>query len=189
VIRRGAIAATLAVIAAAAAGLPGPGGASGPAPALAADCVPVQHAKTVVKRKKVRRAGKLVKVKRRKVIRWTTCEPPAPPPASCAEPASALGVIARDSAGFEFTLSRPCVSAGSVAVELDNRGEDAHALALRPAGPPAPPAHRVPGPYPAEVEPGLQAGADLELSAGDWYLWCDLPGHEQAGMNATLAVR
>lgn len=189
--RRGAIAAAATLLAAGILTLPGEGAGGGipvvPETARAADCVPVQHSKSVVKRKKVRRRGKIVKVKRKRVVSWTTCEPrPAAP--ACDESASNLGVIARDLTGFTFTLSRPCVSAGVVSVQLNNQGDDAHALALRPAGSGAA-VYRLPGPHPSELEPGTQVSGDLQLSAGDWYLWCDLPLHEEQGMNVTLAVR
>jgi hypothetical protein len=186
---RGAIAvtvATAAVLLTVAPGSGAPGG--GIAPADAADCVPVQHAKTVVKRKKVRRKGKVVKVKRRKVVRWTTCEP-LPPAPSCAEPASTLGVIARDSTGSTFTLSRPCVSAGLVTVGLNNLGEDPHNLFLTPNGPGSEPVYRLPATEPFEVPSLDRDEGTFELSRGDWYLWCDLLSHEQQGMAATLQVR
>ena len=160
-----------------------------PAPAQAADCFPVQHSKTVVKRKKIRRkGGKVVRVKRRKVVRWTTCEPPAPAP-SCPLPASTLGVTARDSAGSTFTLSRPCVSAGLVNVGLNNLGEDPHNLFLSPNGPGSDPVYRLPDTEPFEVPSLEQDEGTFELARGDWYLWCDLLSHEQQGMAATLLVR
>jgi hypothetical protein len=169
---------------------PGDGTSRGePTPAQAADCVPTHHAKTVVKRKKVRRRGKVVRVKRRKVVRWTTCEPPPAPPATCPEPASALGVTARDSTGSTFTLSRPCVSAGLVTVGLNNLGEDPHNLFLTPNGPSSEPVYRLPETEPFEVPSLERDEGTFELNRGDWYLWCDLLSHEQQGMAATLQVR
>ncbi|MGZ5310335.1 MAG: hypothetical protein ACXWZW_01320 [Solirubrobacterales bacterium] len=189
---RAATAAAVCLLAAGAALPPGPGGEGGavsPAPARAADCVPVQHSKTVVKRKKVRRNGKIVRVKRKRVVRWTTCAPPPPSPPTCAEPSSILGITARDQAGSTFTLSRPCVSAGVVSVELNNLGEDPHNVFLSPNGPGSEPIHRLPGAEPFEV-PSLGRDSDeFALTPGDWYLWCDLLTHEQQGMSATLAVR
>jgi hypothetical protein len=171
-----------------------------PSAARSADCVPVKHSKRVVKRVRVRRGEKLVKVKRKRVARWTTCEPvaspPPPPPAGCPAPAASVGVVSRDSAGPTFTLSRDCVSAGAVEVQLQNLGEDPHDLRLRPVGPASPdPVYSVPDEAPFELGAWSGTGppptdsAVVSLAAGDWYLWCDLLLHEQQGMNATLRAR
>lgn len=152
--------------------------------------------------KLVRRKGKLVRVKRRRTVRWTTCaaampapapQPPAPSPAGCPVPASALGVSARDDApGPRYSLSRACVTAGSVSVELNNQGEDPHNLLLRPADAVDPtPTHRIPDEEPFELGPLSQQDDSFNLAPGRWYLWCDLQSgqHELAGMHATLEVR
>ena len=167
-----------------------------PGAAAAADCIQVQHSKKVVKRVTVRRNGKLVKVKRRKTVRWITCEP-APPALGCAEPSASLGVTARDDMSQpRFTLSRSCVTVGTVSIQLQNQGEDPHDLRLRPAGVASmAPVYSVPDsdPYELPAWSGMGApptdSASVALTAGDWYLWCDLLLHEQQGMNATLAVR
>lgn len=169
-------------------------GASGPAAAMAADCVPVQHTKTVTKKVRVKKNGKVRKVKRKRKVHWTTCEPPPPPPPTlgCVEPASTVGVIARDNMESpRYTLTRPCVTAGEVDVELNNQGEDPHHVFLRPAGlASADAVFRIPDDPPDyELPPGQVREATLNLTAGDWYLWCDLLTHEQQGMFATLQVR
>jgi hypothetical protein len=188
--RRLCAAAALAAVALAA-GLAG--ARAGPA-AAAADCVPVQHSKKVVKTKKVRRHGKWVKVRRKRVVRWTTCDPvpapPAPPVAPCAEPASAVGVTAYDEGGFGLLLSRPCVSAGEVDVNFTNDDAGDHNLFLRPGdgSVPGEPVHRIPATEPYIVPPDGHASGEFDLTPGRWYLWCDLPLHEDAGMNVTLEV-
>jgi hypothetical protein len=179
-----------ALLAAAAVLIAGPGAVAGPAPAKAADCVPVKHSKRVVKRKQVRRHGKLVKVKRRKVVRWTSCEPP--PAIPCPEPSANLGVTARDDMSLpRYSLSRSCVTAGAVSVQLNNQGEDPHHVFMRPLGTTEGDAavKRLPGTAPFEVPPGMQGSDTFNLSAGTWYLWCDLLLHEQQGMSASLEVR
>jgi hypothetical protein len=168
-----------------------PSGSSGPATAQAADCIPVEHTKAHIHKKKVRRHGKKVTKRRKHIHRWTTCEPP-PPVLACAEPSSVLGVTARDDmASPRYTLSRPCVTAGEVDVELNNQGEDPHHVFLRPAGMASvDPVFRIPDDPPLyELPPGEVEEATLTLTAGDWYLWCDLLTHEQQGMYATLQVR
>lgn len=170
-----------------AAGAAAPAAASASARPAAADCVPVLHTKRVVKRKKVRRHGKWVRVKRKRVKRWWTCEP-APEPPGCAVPASALGVSAYDLGGSRFVLSRPCVDAGAVNVELRNQGEDPHNLFMRPSGQ-LDPAYTIPEQEPFELAPLGVQDRTVALTPGQWYLWCDLLTHEQQGMNATLTVR
>ncbi len=200
--RRGAPSAAAALAAALALSALAAPSSGSPAASTSADCLLVPHSKTVVKRVKVKRGGEIVKVKRRKKVRWTTCEPvaaPAPPsPAACAVPSSAIGITALDD-GFDprYLLSRPCVSAGTVHVELVNEGEDPHHVFLRPAGTPDGTAatHRIPGAPPFQLQghdgmgPPPSADADLSLPAGDWYLWCDLLDHEEAGMHTTLQAR
>ena len=188
-------------------GAPGASGAVSSPASASADCVPVQHSKRVTKRVKVRRNGRVVKVKRKKTISWETCEqPPAASPGStptplslppCAEPSVSLSVISRDNApGPRYSLSRPCVNAGSVHVQLENQGEDPHHLFVRAAGAGSTdPAYRIPDQAPFELEAWDGMGAppiaeaDIALTPGDWYLWCDLLLHEEQGMNATLQVR
>lgn len=104
-----------------------------------------------------------------------TVTPPTPPPAT----AHRVQVQAHE---FYLTLSRPQVDAGDTTVEFVNRGEDPHDLRLRPAdgadslGLPETPSL------------GTASGV-FGLAAGDWTLYCSLPGHESLGMKATLRVR
>jgi hypothetical protein len=96
-----------------------------------------------------------------------------------AEPAHRVQVQAWE---FYFTLSRPLVSAGSVKIELLNRGEDPHDLHLR----------REDGSggqfaFGSTPSSGSQTQA-LDLAPGYYYLWCALPGHEANGMHARLRV-
>lgn len=194
--------AAVAVLAATLGTAAAPGGEAGgvrafaPGQAAAADCVLQQRSKTVVKRVKVKRGGKVVKVKRKRKKRWTVCVPVAPPAPQCDVPSSALGVTARDEGGanLSFTLSRTCVTAGSVTVELNNQGEDPHNVYLRPlAGPD--PGYSIPstGPEPFELDPGLQESATFNLTAGEWYLTCELVDglgpHRDRGMSAHLTAR
>jgi plastocyanin len=125
---------------------------------------------------------------------WWTCRPnPAPavggtvpsapgsatPPAEEAPTAARLGVKASE---YKFVLSRPSVSAGEVVVELDNQGEDAHNLNLQLADGQGPELHL------GEVGSQKRATARFTLPAGNYRLWCSLPGHEELGMKATLSV-
>jgi plastocyanin len=168
--------------------LPGLGGDS----AHAADCAWQRHAKRVVKR--LKRHGKVRRVAR--VKRWWTCEPvpqadpilapspvPAPePPSPEPEPEPGPPRLSVKALEFSFTLSRPSLPAGEAIVELNNQGEDPHNLKLQREGDEDPPLE-VP-----EAGPLEHRTAKFELAAGTYRLWCDLPQHDEWGMNATLAV-
>jgi Copper binding proteins, plastocyanin/azurin family len=98
-----------------------------------------------------------------------------PPPAP-----ARLGVAARE---WSLVLSRTTLAAGPAVVELQNFGEDAHNLRLE----------RVDGPGPPLSVPLAEAGerksAAGTLAAGRYKVYCALPGHDAAGMHATLEVR
>jgi hypothetical protein len=195
--RRGAaLCGVLGAAAVAMAAAPGAGERSGttaigPAGAAAADCVPVQRSKTVVKRVKVKRHGRVVTVKRKRKKRWTVCAPAAPPPPkACTVPSSNLGVTTEDDGISAYILSRDCVTAGDVSIQLNNtEAMDPHNLWLRRADSGSTdPAYKLPSTDPFEVPPGGLATETFNLTAGEWYLWCDLLLHEQQGMKALLTV-
>jgi plastocyanin len=168
-----------AVVLTGASALPG-SGTSGLEPAAAALCKPTEHSKRVVKRKRVVRHGKVRHRRVSRIKRWTTCEPvPLLPP----EPTlpDRLQVKARDTTMWTFLLSRPDVNAGDVTVELVNEGEDDHNLHLQQGG--AGPEYYIPDVHSLE-----RATATFNLTPGTWHLWCNLPGHEAAGMSANLLV-
>ena len=103
--------------------------------------------------------------------------PPVTPPAP--RPLARMKVVARE---FSLTLSRQLVPAGTVAVELDNHGEDPHDLRVESA------ANALAGFNFALTKPGTFATRRLELGPGTWKLYCTLEGHEALGMSATLTV-
>lgn len=103
------------------------------------------------------------------------------PPAAGSPPAYSRFVSVRAGEWY-LSLSRPVVGSGEVTVQLQNRGEDDHNLHLRPVG----------GSTLAQIpdqRPGGVAEAQPTLAPGRYHLWCDLAGHEAAGMSATLEVR
>ena len=95
-------------------------------------------------------------------------------------PPARLGVTARE---WSLVLSRQTVAPGSVSVQLQNFGEDAHNLRIE----------RVDGTgTPLNVplaESGEQKSASGTLGAGEYKVYCALPGHDAMGMHATLEVR
>jgi plastocyanin len=104
-----------------------------------------------------------------------TGTPPAPAP----RPLGHLQVIARE---FSFTASRLTLAAGTVAIELNNRGQDPHDLRVERADDAAT------GFDFALTKPSTLTSRKLELTPGTWKLYCTLPGHDQAGMHATVTV-
>ena len=113
--------------------------------------------------------------------RRTARKPPRKPPATTPEPTplTRMKVVARE---FSLTLSRQAVPAGTVAVELDNHGEDPHDLRVERAQ------NALAGFNFTLTKPGTFATRKLELGPGTWKLYCTLDGHEALGMSATLTV-
>lgn len=83
---------------------------------------------------------------------------------------------------FHLTLSRGRVPAGPVIIELYNRGEDDHDLALRRIGKGAITRHI------GTVRPGATGELGARLAPGRFRLWCTLADHRARGMRATLVV-
>jgi plastocyanin len=100
--------------------------------------------------------------------------PPPPPPALPAcDPSPWLGVIAEDSDGFRFRLTRTCVPAGTVLFQFRNRDLADHNLWAEGVAPAAP-KRQVVGDTPGETS----TEASAKLSAGTWRLYCSFEGHE-----------
>jgi plastocyanin len=110
----------------------------------------------------------------------TGTTPATTTPATTTPTPARLGVTARE---FSLTLSRPSVVAGTAIVELQNQGEDPHDLTLQPLDAPGGSSWSIP-----ETGPGAVGKANVTLTAGTWRLLCTLPGHADAGMQATLTV-
>lgn len=81
---------------------------------------------------------------------------------------------------FSLGLSRTVLTAGPAIVQLAVRGEDGHDLAISGGGS----VRRI-----AETRPGRTADWRGTLKKGRYRLYCTLPGHQAAGMRATLRVR
>jgi plastocyanin len=111
----------------------------------------------------------------------TSAAPDATSPAPAVAPPARLQVTSRE---FTLTISRASVPAGALIAELVNRGEDPHDLHVRPAA----------GGADVLALPETASGDVVDsdattLAAGTYTLYCSLPGHEQAGMRATLTVK
>ena len=108
---------------------------------------------------------------------------PASAPALTPAPAHLL-IYAQE---WSLWPSRSSLPAGPVQVELDNRGQDAHDVAVRRlAG-----RGTMVGPVLARVAPtpsGVLRHAVWHLRAGRYELVCTMPGHMAAGMHADIRV-
>jgi hypothetical protein len=103
---------------------------------------------------------------------------PAAREARFAAPARLL-VEARE---FNLALSRRAIKRGTAIVQLVNRGEDPHDLAIK----------RIRGTRRgaiAETRPGDVGEWDGRLRRGRYRLYCTLEGHRALGMRAVLRVR
>lgn len=109
-------------------------------------------------------------------------EPGAPVVPGPSQPLpSFVGATASDVDGFRLTLSRPAVAAGNVTIELRNTDSGPHDLVVEPEQGGAAAAR-----FDA-VEPGAApTRKTVALPAGRWRLYCSLPNHALAGMEATL---
>lgn len=88
---------------------------------------------------------------------------------------------------YRLTLSRPAVRGGRVIVEFANEGEDPHNLELAPVTGAGQATGAPQGAF-ATLPSSKLATQTLTLTPGTWRLWCSLPGHDAAGMHATLTV-
>jgi hypothetical protein len=104
-------------------------------------------------------------------------------PAAARAPARML-VIARE---YSFTLSRGSVPRGSLSVQLENEGQDAHNLNIRRIGERG----RLAGSVQRVglTQSGALTQATWHLGPGRYELYCSLPGHAMRGMRAYLVVR
>jgi hypothetical protein len=99
--------------------------------------------------------------------------PPPPPPAPLCDPSPWLGVIAEDVNGFRLRLTRLCVPEGTVLFQFRNNDLAFHNVWAEGTDP-VRPARRVVDDTPGETV----VTASAELAAGEWRLYCSLPGHE-----------
>jgi uncharacterized cupredoxin-like copper-binding protein len=76
------------------------------------------------------------------------------------------------------------VPAGEVIMEFVNRGQDPHNMHVALAGEESQEA----GAF-SSTEPEHHQDLTITLRAGSYTLFCSLPGHRAAGMNATLIVQ
>jgi hypothetical protein len=99
--------------------------------------------------------------------------PPPPPPAPACDPSPWVGVTAEDVNGFRLRLSRLCVPEGTVLFQFRNNDIAFHNVYAEGTDP-VRASRQVVGDTPGETV----VTASEQLAAGEWRLYCSLPGHE-----------
>jgi uncharacterized cupredoxin-like copper-binding protein len=92
-----------------------------------------------------------------------------------------------DAQEWSLWPSRSSVPAGTIYVQLWNRGQDMHDTWVRRLNP----AGQMVGPVLGKVKvtlPGHISQATWHLKAGRYELFCSMPGHMALGMHARLTV-
>jgi hypothetical protein len=105
--------------------------------------------------------------------------------ASCANTASSPGRVAafENDNPYTISLSRASVGCGTVILEQNTiQAMDPHNLVLQKEGDPGPSYSY------DELGPGTYARQTLNLSRGNWVLYCSLSNHRALGMEVTLVV-
>lgn len=90
-----------------------------------------------------------------------------------------LPVIGLD---IKFDKDAYTAPAGAVVVGYDNQGQLVHSMLFRDAN-----GKRVPG-FHLELRPGGKTGGTVNLTPGAYTMYCDIAGHEAAGMVASVTV-
>lgn len=111
-----------------------------------------------------------------------TGTPSTTPPGGTTTPPPQIGHLQVTEREFSIVPSRTTLAAGTVAVELDNRGQDPHNLRIERADTTGNPFDF------AVAQPGSVSSRRLDLAPGTWKLYCTLAGHEAAGMHALITV-
>ena len=102
-------------------------------------------------------------------------------PATCVPAASPwLGATAEDVGGVRLRLSRTCVPAGTVLVQLRNVDEQPHNLYAEGIAPAAPPREVV-----GDIDAHVDAQGSVVLAKGSWRFFCAIPGHEAMAATVT----
>ncbi len=98
-----------------------------------------------------------------------------------ADPIPASPAVSITGTDNKFDAKTYSAKAGAVGFAYYNKGNVTHSLVIKAAD----------GTRFGKrlfLTPGKQAGLTVDLAAGTYELYCDVPGHKDAGMDATLTV-
>lgn len=81
----------------------------------------------------------------------------------------------------DFSIQAPegSAQAGTFDIQATNEGKTVHNLVVKGPGVDE---------HTPDIAPGKEAGIQVELKAGEYELYCSIPGHKAAGMDAKLTV-
>jgi plastocyanin len=88
-------------------------------------------------------------------------------------------IVARGNDQLQWDQDRYEVTAGDIDVVLINDGNVPHTLLIEDADGED---------MGIKLSVGRRDDGSIELQAGQYVLWCDVPGHRQAGMESDLVV-
>ena len=106
---------------------------------------------------------------------------PAPTTAPDAGAATALDVTADPNGSLAFTETSLTAPAGSVTLKLTNDAPVPHNIAVEGDG--------VESPVSETIQGGASAEITVDLPAGAYTYYCDVPGHRAAGMEGALIIQ
>ncbi|MFN8593485.1 MAG: cupredoxin domain-containing protein [Thermomicrobiales bacterium] len=108
---------------------------------------------------------------------------PAATPASSG--AAAAQPVTIEAVDIDFRPSEATIPANTdVTIDLPNNGSIVHTFVINDKNNPDVPNLDIR----VEMAPGQTEQVTINAPAGDYYYWCDIPGHEAAGMFGTLHV-
>jgi plastocyanin len=82
---------------------------------------------------------------------------------------------------FKFVLGGEPDGPGEYAFKLTNDGQTGHDLVVEGPG--------VRDERTPVIDPGESADLDVDLQAGEYTLYCSVPGHRDAGMETTIDIK
>ncbi len=113
--------------------------------------------------------------------------PAATEPAISATPApnASSGGTVITMVDIAFNPAKLTIAANTdVVIDLPNNGTAVHNFNIDGKNNPSDP-----GIHSGDVQPGQGTSVTVNLSPGDWYFYCNIPGHEQAGMLGILTAQ
>lgn len=110
----------------------------------------------------------------------TTAPAATAPAATAPAEGTALALDADPGGALAFTQTALSAPAGPVTLTLTNDSPVPHNVAVKGGGVDSPPSDI--------VQDGGTAALTVDLPAGEYEYYCEVPGHEAAGMKGTLTV-
>ncbi len=108
--------------------------------------------------------------------------PVATPGATLGATPAAAEEVAVEMVDIDFNPNEFTIPAETdVTVHLANNGAIVHNFNIDDNNNPSDPDI-----HSGDVQPGESTTITINLPAGDWYYYCNVPGHEQAGMHGTV---